>query len=103
MIETVPSLSPQPSTVIAPAVRARMGRAVRVEALRRAKAEIKHQLAAKGIKPQRLPMREIVAMAEARLMADAQYRAEIVAKAKAVVDQWHAEGRFGKRGGFRAG
>jgi hypothetical protein len=77
--------------------------AVRVETLRRAKADTKAELRAQGIKPSQLAMREIVAMAEARLMADAQYRAKIIAEAKAIVDQWQAEGRFGKRGGFRAG
>jgi hypothetical protein len=76
----------------------RRAMAVRVEALRRAKAEIKHQLAAQGRrKVSQVPMREIVAAAEARLMADAAYRAELIAEARAVVDQWTAEGFFGKR------
>jgi hypothetical protein len=113
MIETVPSLSPQPSTVIAPEVRAtptlsqaqrlalrqaqRQRMAVRVEVLRRAKAEIKRQLAAHGIKPQTLPMREIVAMAEARLLADAAYRAELIAEARKVVAVWEAKGYFKPR------
>jgi hypothetical protein len=84
------------------AQRQSMNRAVRVLALQAAIKATK-ELRARGLKPQLIPHREIVAMAEARLMADAQYRAEIIAEAKAIVDRWQAEGRFGKRGGFRAG
>jgi hypothetical protein len=60
MIETAPSLSPQPSTVIAPAVRASMGRAVRVLALQAAIKATKEQLRARGLKPQCIAHREIV-------------------------------------------
>jgi hypothetical protein len=34
-----------------------------------------------------VPHREIVAMAEAAMMADAEYRAELIADAKRVVEQ----------------
>jgi hypothetical protein len=71
----------------------RRAMAVRVEALRRAKAEIKRQLAARGVKSQRLPMREIVAMAEAYILA----HREIIADARAEVERWEAEGFFGPR------
>jgi hypothetical protein len=74
-----------------------MSRAVRIEALRRAKAEIKRAIAARGLKPQSFAMREIVAMAEARLLADAAYRAELVAEARKVVAIWEAEGYFKPR------
>ena len=36
-------------------------------------------------------------MAEARVLADAQYREKIIADAKRTVEQWH----FGPRGGIR--
>jgi hypothetical protein len=92
----------QSSTVIAPAVRARMGRAVRVEALRRAKADTKRALQAQGLKLAAIPHKEIVAAAEARLLANAAYRAKLIAEARAVVDRWTAEGFFGKRAALAA-
>jgi hypothetical protein len=76
--------------------------AIRVLAQQAAIREVKAQLQREGrIRVAQMPMREIVSMAEARLMADAQYRAKIIAEAKAIVADWHAEGRFGKRGGIR--
>jgi hypothetical protein len=80
----------------------RRAMAVRGEALRWAKADTKHALQAQGIKLTAIPHKEIVAMAEARLLADAQYRAEIIAEARAVVDRWTAEGFFGKRAALAA-
>jgi hypothetical protein len=65
---------------------------------RAAVAATKRGLQAQGRrKVSEVPMREIVAMAEARIVADAAYRAELIAEARAVVDQWTAEGFFGKR------
>jgi hypothetical protein len=64
--------------------------------------EAKRALAARGLKLASFSHGQIVELAEARLMADAQYRAEIVAKAKAIVAVWHADGVFGPRGGILA-
>jgi hypothetical protein len=75
----------------------RRAMAVRVEALRRAKADTKRAYQAQGIKLTAIPQKEIVAAAEARLLGDAAYRAKLIAEARAVVDQWTAEGFFGKR------
>jgi hypothetical protein len=47
-----------------------------------------------GLKPQYMPMREIVAIAEEYLAA---HRAELVAEVRVIVDDWTAEGFFGKR------
>jgi hypothetical protein len=79
-----------------------MSRAVIVLARRRAIKEAKRQLAARGLKPAHFAMREIVVMAKEIVLADAQYRAEVIAEAKAMVDRWHAEGVFGPRGGIRS-
>jgi hypothetical protein len=57
----------------------------------------KHELRARGLKPQLILHRHIVAMAEARLMADPGWRAKLVAEARPMVDRWTAEGFFGKR------
>jgi hypothetical protein len=67
----------QPSTVIAPAVRASMGRAVRVLALQAAIKATKRQLRARGLKPQCMAQREIVAAAEQYL---AEHWAELSGK-----------------------
>jgi hypothetical protein len=78
-------------------LRANMNRAVMILARRRAIKETKRQLAARGLKLANYSHREIVAMAEAQLLADVQHRAEIIAGAKAIVDAWHAEGYFKQR------
>jgi hypothetical protein len=75
----------------------RQARAVAVLVRRSAVEATKHQLAARGIKRGSVPMRDLVAMAEARLVADVAWRAKLIAEARAVVDQWTAEGFFGKR------
>jgi hypothetical protein len=75
----------------------RMRIAVRVEALRRARAEVKAAIQREGrIKLSAVPAREITAMAEAYVLS----HREIIAEARARVEQWHAEGVFGPRGGF---
>jgi hypothetical protein len=74
-----------------------MGRAVMILARQRAIKEAKRQLAARGLKPAHYSHREIVAMAEEVILADAQHRAEIIAGAKAIVAAWHAEGYFKQR------
>jgi hypothetical protein len=97
MDEAIQTIAPLPSTVIAPAVRASMGRAVMVLALQAAIKEAKRALAAKGLKPTHYSQREIVEMAKARLLADAQHRAELIAEARKVVAVWEAEGYFRQR------
>ena len=75
----------------------RMRIAVRVEALRRARAEVKAAIQREGrIKLSAVPAREITAMAEAYVLS----HREIIAEARARVEQWHAEGVFAPRGGF---
>ena len=48
------------------------------------------------IKVSAVPAREITAQAEAWLLEDAEYRAELIADARARVEQWRVEGFFGK-------
>jgi hypothetical protein len=79
MIETVPSLQQaqaagqaQPSTVIAPAIRASMSRAFRVLARQAAIKEANRRLQSQGLKLSRFLHREIVVMAEEIVLADAQ-------------------------------
>jgi hypothetical protein len=40
-------------------------------------------------------------MARARLFEDGEYRARLIAEARPIVDQWTAEGFFGKRAAQR--
>ena len=75
----------------------RMRIAVRVEAQRRAREEVKAQIRRGGrVKLSEVPAREITAMAEARLIEDVEYRAKLIAEAKAVVERW----QWGPRGGL---
>jgi hypothetical protein len=99
MVEATHSLQQAPSQAQRLALRQaqRRAMAVRVEALRRAKADTKAELRAQGIKPSQLAMREIVAASKARLLADAAYRAELIAEARKVVAVWEAEGYFKPR------
>ena len=70
-----------------------MHHAVGVEALRRARAEVKAAIQREGrIKLSAVPAREITAMAEAYILA----HREIIAEARARVEQWRVEGFFGK-------
>jgi hypothetical protein len=41
-------------------------------------------------------------MARARLFEDAAYRAKLIAEARPIVDQWTAEGFFGKQAALAA-
>ena len=71
--------------------------AVRVEAQRRAREEVKAQIRREGrVKLSEVPSREITMMAEAAVIADAAFRAKLIAEAKRVVEQWRVEGFFGK-------
>jgi hypothetical protein len=76
----------------------RMRIATRVEALRRARAEVKAAIQREGrIKLSSLPARDITAMAETRLVEDAAFRSRLITEAKAVVERW----QWGPRGGLR--
>jgi glutamate racemase len=76
-----------------------MGRAVIVLARQAAIKEVKAAIQRQGRrKVWQIARREIVAIAEEHLAAN---RATLIAKAKAMVDRWHAEGAFGPRGGIR--
>jgi hypothetical protein len=77
--------------------------AVRVLCERRAREEIKDQIRRQGkVKLSRVPARDITAMAKARLFEDAEYRARLIAEAKLIVEEWRAEGFFGKRAALAA-
>jgi hypothetical protein len=100
MVEAADRLSQAPamSQVQCQALAMRQARAVAVLVQRAAVAATKRQLQAQGRrKVSEVPMREIVAMAEERLVADVAWRAKLIAEARPMVDQWTAEGFFGKR------
>ena len=57
---------------------------------------MKAQIRREGrVKLSEVAAREIAAMAEARLLEDVEYRAKLIAEAKAVVERW----QWGPRGG----
>jgi hypothetical protein len=67
-------------------------------AQRQARTEVKRALQREGRrKVWQVPMREIVAMAKEYLGA----HPELIAEAKATVEEWHRQGVFGPRGGIR--
>ena len=72
--------------------------AVRVLCERRAQEEIKDQIRREGrVKLRSVPRREIIAMARAKVFADAAYRTRLIAEAERVVEEWRVEGFFGKQ------
>ena len=72
--------------------------AVQVLCERRAQEEIKDQIRREGrVKLRSVPRRDIVRLARERVMADAAYRAKLIAEAKLIVERWH----WGPRGGLR--
>jgi hypothetical protein len=73
-------------------------RAVVVLARRMALKRVEMMLKAQGLKPQRMERKTIVATADAYLV---RHRNELFIEAKEIVERWHAEGRFGMRGGIR--
>ena len=91
MVEATPSLTQ------AQRLAQRQAQAVRVLAMYAAKREVKDRLRRQGIKLSRVPHHHIERLARARLFEDAEYRARLIAEAKPIVDQWTAEGFFGKR------
>jgi hypothetical protein len=72
--------------------------AVTTLALQAARKAVKHELKAQGRRLPDIEHKEIVMLAHDYF---AQHPGELLAQARAVVDQWSAEGRFGPRGGFR--
>jgi hypothetical protein len=63
-----------------------------------AKREVKEAIRREGkVKLSRVPHREIIAMARARLFEDAAYRSRLIEEAKLIVEEWRVEGFFGKR------
>jgi hypothetical protein len=87
MVEAISSLTPSRAQRQAE----RMRVAVRVEAMHRAREEVKAQI--RRVKLSAVPAREITAQAEAYVLA----HREIIAEARARVEQW----QFGPRGGIR--
>ena len=75
----------------------RQAQAVRVLCERRAQEEIKDRLRREGKKLSKVPRRDIIVMARTRLVDDAAYRAKLIAEAKLIVEEWRAEGFFGKQ------
>ena len=63
-----------------------------------AKRDVKEAIRREGkVKLSRVPRHHIERLARDRLLEDAAYRAELVAEAKLIVEEWRAEGYFGKR------
>jgi hypothetical protein len=55
-----------------------------------AKREVKEAIRREGkVKLSRVPHREIIAMARARLYEDAAYRSRLIEEAKLIVEEWH--------------
>jgi hypothetical protein len=87
MVEAIPNLTQAQRQA------QRQAQAVRVLVMHAAKREVKDAIRREGkVKLSRVPQREIIAMARERVMADAAYRARLVAEARPIVDQWTAEG-----------
>jgi hypothetical protein len=88
MIETTPSLQQV-------ALQARLAQAAICLAHREAQAAVKREIQRQGRrKLSQIAHREIVAMANEYL---AEHRVELIAEAKAIVEEWRGEGFFGKR------
>jgi hypothetical protein len=75
-----------------------MSAAVFTLAKREALKAIKRQMHAEGLRLSQIPLKVI---GEAATEYLAQHRSELIADAKAIVERWNAEGRFGPRGGIR--
>ena len=87
-------LQQAPATSQAQRLAQRQAQAVAVLAKRRAIAATRKRLRGMGLKPQYMPMREMAAMVEEYLD---QHWPVLIAEARPIVDQWTAEGFFGKR------
>ena len=93
MVEAISSLAPSRAQRQAQ----RQAQAVRVLAMLAAKREVKDRLRREGKKLSKVPRREIERLARDRVMADAAYRAGLIAEAERVVEEWRIEGFFGKQ------
>ena len=80
-----------------PAQAQAMSAAVMALARQRAIKAVKQQIRDRGLKPQYMALREIVAAASEYL----PHHPELIAEAKETVLRWHGEGMFGPRGGIR--
>jgi hypothetical protein len=74
-------------------------RAIMTLALQAARKAVERQLRSTGRRLPDIDHKEIMTLAQDYL---AQHPDALLAQAKAVVDRWQAEGRFGPRGGFRS-
>ncbi len=81
---------------------ARRRRAIATVAQQGAIRAVKRQLQMRGLKPQYISRWEIVAAANDYLRDHPSIRAELIAEAREIVDQWQAEGFFGKRAALNA-
>lgn len=96
MVEATPSLTQAQRQAMRQAI------AVRVLCEQRAREEIKDQIRREGrVKLRSVPRHEIIAIARAKAFADAAYRTRLIAEAERVVEEWTAEGFFGKRAAQR--
>jgi hypothetical protein len=89
IVMATPSLSPKLALEIA----RRQRHAIVTRAIQLAKNAVKHQLQARGIKLASVSARDITLMAEDYLN---QHRHELIVEAMTTVQQWTAEGVFGK-------
>ncbi len=67
-------------------------------AKREALKAIKRQMHAEGLRLSQIPLK-VISEAAAEYLA--RHRSELIADAKAIVERWNAEGRFGPRGAIR--
>jgi hypothetical protein len=63
----------------------------------RARGMVKEALKRQAVRPSEVAAKDISSWAQVYL----EDHPELIAEAKLVVDGWHAQGRFGPRGGFR--
>jgi hypothetical protein len=68
-------------------------------ALRSARKAVEHQLKQERIRLCEVEHKDLMTKAIAYLEAHSD---ALLAQARAIVEQWQAQGRFGPRGGFRA-
>ncbi len=100
MAEAIRSI-PHPSTAEIDELEARRRRAVATVVQQGAIRAVKRQLQMRGLKPQYISRREIVAAPNEYLRDHPSIRAELIAEAREIVDQWQAKGFFGKRAQLR--
>jgi hypothetical protein len=97
MDEAIHRLQQAPAPNQAQRLAQRQAQAVATLVRRSAINAVKHKLRGLGLKPQHYSHAQIGVMAKARLLADAQHRAKLIAAARKVVDEWTEEGFFKPR------